>query len=79
MATVFPRRRALALAAVMISASLAAPAFSADLLATARGRGTLKIAMEGTYPPFNFKDQKMGELAGYDGGASGGGQIGAQA
>jgi hypothetical protein len=41
-------------------------AWGADLLDTAKARGTLRIAMEGTYPPFNFKDQKTGQLAGYD-------------
>jgi cystine transport system substrate-binding protein len=60
-----PRRHFLQLAAVMFSAALAMPALGADLLATAKARGTLKIALEGTYPPFNFKD-KRGQLAGYD-------------
>ena len=46
--------------------SVALPASAADLLATVKARGTLKVAMEGTYPPFNYKDQKSGELAGYD-------------
>lgn len=59
-------RCALKAGAALLAASLAAPAFAADLLATAKARGTLKIAMEGTYPPFNFKDPKTGELAGYD-------------
>ena len=44
----------------------ALPASAADLLATVKARGTLKVALEGTYPPFNYKDQKTGELAGYD-------------
>ena len=39
---------------------------AADLLDTVKSRGTLKIAVEGTYPPFNFKDQKSGELTGFD-------------
>ncbi|WLI91551.1 transporter substrate-binding domain-containing protein [Massilia sp. R2A-15] len=60
------RRHALKTAAALLAASLALPALSADLLDSARARGTLRIAMEGTYPPFNFKDQKTGELAGYD-------------
>lgn len=60
------RRHALKLAAAVLAASIAVPAFAADLLATAKARGTLRVAMEGTYPPFNFKDQKTGELAGYD-------------
>ena len=66
MPKLFARRRTLALAAVLICGALAAPAFGADLLAGAQARGALTIAMEGTYPPFNFKDQKTGQLAGYD-------------
>jgi cystine transport system substrate-binding protein len=31
-----------------------------------RARGTLRIGLEGTYPPFNFKDHRTGQLAGYD-------------
>ena len=58
-------RRALLLAATLLAVGLATPALGADLLATAKARGTLRIALEGTYPPFNFKD-KRGELAGYD-------------
>lgn len=60
------RRHCLKLAALFICAGLALPATAADLLATAKARGTLRVAMEGTYPPFNFKDPKTGELAGYD-------------
>lgn len=60
------RRRSLAFAAVLLTLATTLPAHAADLLATAKGRGTLKIALEGTYPPFNFKDQKTGQLAGYD-------------
>ncbi len=59
------RRHALTLTA-LLAAGLAFPAAAADLLAAAKARGTLRIAMEGTYPPFNFKDPKTGELAGYD-------------
>ncbi|WP_426207864.1 transporter substrate-binding domain-containing protein [Massilia sp. TWP1-3-3] len=65
MISLFPRRRALALA-ILGAALVAGPAAASDLLATAKARGTLKIAMEGTYPPFNFKDQKTGQLTGYD-------------
>jgi cystine transport system substrate-binding protein len=60
------RRQALKLAAAALACSLVVPASAADLLSSAKARGTLRIAMEGTYPPFNFKDQKTGELAGYD-------------
>lgn len=48
-----------------LSLSLALPASAADLLSTVKTRGTLKVALEGTYPPFNYKE-KTGELAGYD-------------
>jgi cystine transport system substrate-binding protein len=60
------RRRALALLMLPLGAGWLAPAGAADLLAAAKQRGTLRIAMEGTYPPFNFKDQKTGQLSGYD-------------
>ena len=60
------RRAALALG-LATGALLALPqAQAADLLADTKARGTLRIAMEGTYPPFNFKDPKTGQLAGYD-------------
>ena len=63
--TIIFRRRAIKLGAMLLAAGLALPAAAADLLDTARARGTLRIAMEGTYPPFNFKE-KNGQLAGYD-------------
>ena len=66
MSTLAPGRRALTLTALALAACLSLPATAADLLASAKARGSLKIAMEGTYPPFNFKDQKSGQLAGYD-------------
>src|SRR5690242_8107707 len=52
--------------AVLACAALALPAHAADVLDTAKARGTLRIALEGTYPPFNFKDPKTGQLTGYD-------------
>jgi cystine transport system substrate-binding protein len=60
------RRHTLKLAAALLATSLALPAMAADLLDAAKARGTLRIALEGTYPPFNFKDSKTGELSGYD-------------
>ena len=68
MTTLFSRRRAVLLATftLLASAWAASPAKAAELLTSAKERGSLKIAMEGTYPPFNFKDQKSGQLAGYD-------------
>ncbi|WP_343729645.1 transporter substrate-binding domain-containing protein [Duganella sp.] len=50
---------------IVLAAALALPATAADLLATVKARGTLKVALEGTYPPFNYKE-KNGALAGYD-------------
>ena len=37
---------------------------AADLLDTVKQRGTLRVAMEGTYPPFNYKEN--GHLAGFE-------------
>lgn len=37
---------------------------AADLLDTVKQRGTLRVAMEGTYPPFNYKEN--GQLAGFE-------------
>jgi cystine transport system substrate-binding protein len=61
-------RRALLSAAALAAglAAVAAPVRAADLIDTVKARGTLRIALEGTYPPFNFKDAKTGQLAGYD-------------
>ncbi|MGJ9416829.1 cystine ABC transporter substrate-binding protein [Massilia sp. CMS3.1] len=60
------RRRAATFGAILLTLGCALPAAAADLLDTARARGTLRIAMEGTYPPFNFKEAKTGQLIGYD-------------
>ena len=38
---------------------------AADLLDEVKARGTLRIGVEGTYPPFNFRNDK-GELDGFD-------------
>lgn len=59
-------RRAFGLAAMLLALGASSAAVSADLLDTARARGTLRIALEGTYPPFNFRDAKTGQFAGYD-------------
>ncbi|MET3132003.1 cystine transport system substrate-binding protein [Oxalobacteraceae bacterium GrIS 1.11] len=52
--------------ALLLASCVALHASAADLLGTVKARGTLKVALEGTYPPFNFKDPKSGELSGYD-------------
>jgi len=44
---------------------VAANVYAADLLDTVQQRGTLKIALEGTYPPFNFKDKDQ-KLTGFE-------------
>lgn len=61
-------RRGVAAALVLGAAMLAvqAPARAADLLDSVKAKGVLRIALEGTYPPFNFRDAKTGQLAGYD-------------
>jgi cystine transport system substrate-binding protein len=52
-----------AFAAIALTASTAG--WGADLLDAVKQRGTLRIGLEGTYPPFNFRDEH-GELTGYD-------------
>jgi cystine transport system substrate-binding protein len=62
-------RRRFAAAFVLGAAVLAvqaAPVQAADLLDTVKAQGLLRVALEGTYPPFNFRDPKTGQLAGYD-------------
>jgi cystine transport system substrate-binding protein len=46
-------------------ALLSAAAHAEDLLDTVKQRGTLQIALEGTFPPFDYKAPN-GELDGYD-------------
>jgi L-cystine transport system substrate-binding protein len=54
------------LMAGLIGVSLtAATAHAQDLLDTVKARGTLKIGLEGTFPPFNSKAPN-GELVGFD-------------
>ena len=54
------------IAAAVLIAGVTLNAFAADLLDTVKTRGTLKVAMEGNYLPFNFKDPKSGELTGFE-------------
>lgn len=57
----FLRRTAAAFALLAATAAVHA----ADLLDEVKQRGTLRVAVEGTYPPFNFKDAG-GKLTGFD-------------
>ena len=59
-------RRAVLAGAAIAFVALSLPVCAADLLDTAKTRGSLRIALEGTYPPFNFRDPKTGQLTGYD-------------
>lgn len=45
---------------------VAATAHAEDLLDQVKARGTLRIGCEGTFPPFDSKDTKTGELVGFD-------------
>ena len=45
---------------------VAATAHAEDLLDQVKARGTLRIGLEGTFPPFNSKDTKTGDLVGFD-------------
>jgi cystine transport system substrate-binding protein len=51
--------------AALLLAGAGLGARAADLLDDVKARGTLRIACEGTYPPFNHKDDK-GQLDGFD-------------
>ncbi|TBU97550.1 cystine ABC transporter substrate-binding protein [Phytopseudomonas dryadis] len=49
-----------------LSAGFGSPAFAADdLLQQIQQKGTLKVGLEGTYPPFNFQDES-GKLTGFE-------------
>lgn len=52
--------------AAFLLAGASVAVHATDLLDTVKARGTLKVALEGTYPPFNFKDPKTGELSGFE-------------
>ncbi len=49
----------------LIGASLSAVAHAQDLLDSVKQRGTLRIGLEGTFPPFNSKTPQ-GELVDFD-------------
>lgn len=62
-----PRRLLLAGAGVLAALTLApVPSQAADLLTLVQARGTLRVGMEGSYPPFSFIDPATGQMTGYD-------------
>lgn len=61
----FSLLKAVLTVAVIGASFTAAAAHAEDLLDTVQHRGTLKIGLEGTYPPFDSKNAQ-GELVGYD-------------
>lgn len=59
-------KKAVLVAALSVSAACVSfGAHAQDLLDTIKARGTLMIAMEGTYPPFDYRDSR-GVLQGFD-------------
>lgn len=50
---------------LLLGSSLFTPVFAADLLDEVKSNGTLKVGLEGTYPPFNFQDAS-GQLTGFE-------------
>ena len=52
------------LLATVLLAAVAVQASAADLLDTVKQNGTLTIALEGTYPPFSYKED--GQLKGFE-------------
>lgn len=59
-------RRLLLAGASVVTALACIPADAADLLAVVKARGALRVAMEGSYPPFSFLDPGTGQMTGYD-------------
>ena len=63
------RRRLLSVGATLLAGSAllaATPAHAAgDALNAIQQRGTLRIGIEGTYPPFNYQDEK-GQFVGFE-------------
>ena len=54
------------LAALFLVLALAQASLAADLLSRIRERGEIVVAMEGTWAPWTYHEEKNDELAGYD-------------
>jgi len=63
--TALRRRFLLGTLSLLLGASLFTPVFAADLLDEVKANGTLKVGLEGTYPPFNYQDES-GQLTGFE-------------
>ncbi|HIE4193476.1 TPA: transporter substrate-binding domain-containing protein, partial [Burkholderia cenocepacia] len=61
----FSLLKKLLVAGVIGTSFAAATAHAADLLDQVKQRGTLRVGLEGTFPPFNSKSPQ-GELVGFD-------------
>jgi len=59
------RRQILACAGALLLAS-SLPSNAADRFEAVKARGILRVAIEGSYPPFNFVDPASGQMDGYD-------------
>lgn len=63
--TTVRRRFLLASLSLLLGSILSTPTFAADLLDEVKANGTLKVGLEGTYPPFNYQDER-GQLTGFE-------------
>ncbi|AHL75439.1 cystine transporter subunit [Stutzerimonas stutzeri] len=63
--TTLRRRFLLGTLSLLLGSGLFAPVFAADLLDEVKANGTLKVGLEGTYPPFNYQDES-GQLTGFE-------------
>jgi cystine transport system substrate-binding protein len=63
--TTLRRRFLLGSLSLLLASSLFTPVFAADLLDEIKANDTLKVGIEGTYPPFNYQDES-GQLTGFE-------------
>jgi cystine transport system substrate-binding protein len=63
--TTLRRRFLLGSLSLLLGSILFTPVLAADLLDEIKANGTLKVGLEGTYPPFNYQDES-GQLTGFE-------------